>query len=64
MCVVGLNVIVITGIESYFNFSFLIQTSLKNVVQDYTPFLQTKEFYNVLYHDKINNLDWIVSKCF
>ena len=62
VCAVGLGVIIITGIKSYFNFSFLIPASLKNVIQDYTPFLQTKEFYTV--HDKINNLDWIVSKCF
>lgn len=56
---VGLGLIFITGIKSYFNFSFLIPTSFKHVIQDYTPFLQTKEFYAL--HDNTNNLNWVVN---
>jgi len=59
VCVVGLGIIFITGIKSYFNFSFLIPTSFKHVIQDYTPFLQTKEFYAL--HDNANNLNWVVN---
>jgi hypothetical protein len=59
VCVVGLGIIFITGIKSYFNFSFLIPTSFKHVIQDYTPFFQTKEFYAL--HDNANNFNWVVN---